>query len=68
MEETKANVIRKCEELIRTFNPITHSIDTHIQEQLKKKSKVYLTIVFTVFTIFMTDIIYIVIFMYIVFR
>jgi hypothetical protein len=37
---TKNEVIKKCEELIRTFNSITHSIDTHVQDHLAVKSKV----------------------------
>mmetsp|Transcript_5104 Transcript_5104/g.7816 ORF Transcript_5104/g.7816 Transcript_5104/m.7816 type:complete len:763 (-) Transcript_5104:200-2488(-) len=39
MIENKEEVIKKCEELIRSFNPVTHSIDTHIQDQLTKKLK-----------------------------
>lgn len=31
---SKVEIIKKCEELIRTFNSITHSIDTHIQDHL----------------------------------
>lgn len=30
----KAQVIKKCEELIRSFNPVTHSIDTHCLQHL----------------------------------
>ena len=27
-------MVSKCQELIRTFNPVTHSVDTHCQEAL----------------------------------
>ena len=40
MCDKKAEVIQKCEELILSFNPVTHSIDSHIDTQLSKKSKV----------------------------
>lgn len=30
----KRNLISACEELIRSYNPITHSIDTHLLEKL----------------------------------
>jgi hypothetical protein len=39
--ESKIEIVRKCEELIRSYNPITHSIDTHVNESLAKKSKVF---------------------------
>jgi hypothetical protein len=40
MCDKKGEVLQKCEEFIRLFNPVTHSIDTHIETQLAKKSKV----------------------------
>jgi hypothetical protein len=39
MVENKSYVISKCIELIRTFNPVTHSIDTFIAEKLGSTSK-----------------------------
>ena len=30
----KANIIDKCQDLIKSFNPVTHSIDTHIDEAI----------------------------------
>ena len=41
MVDNKVEVIKKCEEYIKSYNPITHSIDTHVNEQLSKKSKVH---------------------------
>lgn len=60
---TSGDVIRTCIELIRTFNPVTHSIDTHCSENLgdvsgpvrlkngnvKKKYKLPLRHLFSVF-------------------
>jgi hypothetical protein len=43
MCDKKGEVLQKCEEFIRTFNPVTHSIDSHIETQLAKKSKVSVT-------------------------
>mmetsp|Transcript_15690 Transcript_15690/g.26154 ORF Transcript_15690/g.26154 Transcript_15690/m.26154 type:complete len:767 (+) Transcript_15690:121-2421(+) len=43
MCDKKAEVLQKCEEYIHTFNPVTHSIDTHIETQLAKKSKLSTT-------------------------
>lgn len=40
MCDKKGEVLQKCDEYIRTFNPVTHSIDSHIDTQLAKKSKV----------------------------
>jgi hypothetical protein len=39
MVENKSYIISKCIELIRTFNPVTHSIDTFIAEKLGNTSK-----------------------------
>lgn len=39
MVENKIYIISKCIELIRTFNPVTHSIDTFIAEKLGNASK-----------------------------
>ena len=41
MCDKKGEVLQKCEEYIHLFNPVTHSIDSHIETQLAKKSKVY---------------------------
>lgn len=30
----KGALIDKCQELIKSFNPVTHSIDTHVSEYL----------------------------------
>ena len=32
--DDKGWMIKKCEELMRSFNPVTHSIDTHCLENL----------------------------------
>jgi len=31
--------LQKCEEFIRSFNPVTHSIDSHVDTELGKKNK-----------------------------
>mmetsp|Transcript_2179 Transcript_2179/g.3419 ORF Transcript_2179/g.3419 Transcript_2179/m.3419 type:complete len:787 (+) Transcript_2179:73-2433(+) len=36
---SKKSPIERCEDLIRTFNPVTHSIDTHITEALGDVTK-----------------------------
>ena len=40
MATNKVEIIKKCEELIRSFNPITHSVDSHVQDHLSGKTKV----------------------------
>ena len=41
MTRIKASMIDKCQELIKSFNPVTHSIDTHVNENLgNTKAKV----------------------------
>jgi hypothetical protein len=37
-KDDKSQCIAKCEALIRSFNPITHSIDTHLTEHLGNTS------------------------------
>ena len=34
MGKIKGSIIDKCQELIKSFNPVTHSIDTHVEEIL----------------------------------
>lgn len=34
MPGSKQSIIGRCEDLIRSFNPVTHSIDTHCAEVL----------------------------------
>ena len=34
MSKIKGTLIDKCQELIKSFNPVTHSIDTHVAEHL----------------------------------
>jgi hypothetical protein len=34
MSEGASQIVRKCIDLLRTFNPVTHSMDTHVLEAL----------------------------------
>jgi hypothetical protein len=35
------SLIKRCLDIIRTFNPVTHSIDTHIEEQFNNLVRTY---------------------------
>lgn len=36
----KVRALKRCEELIKSFDPVTHSIDTHISENIDKSASV----------------------------
>lgn len=55
-KQAPTNIVGICEEIILSFNPTTHSIDTHVLEKVGDTNKPVRTLHFDVFAwILITD-------------